>query len=218
MCTDTILCVEPIQHASIFLSGSSEEGILELPERTGRDEAIGPGLVGLPDTLHVEELGELVQAAVQAVAELHEVLDVVDGGEVNLHEPEEAGLRVGEGVAGEDLEQVPEVVAGVEGDPADGVAEHDPGGHEQLGEAARVDAALGVAAEVDAAVAEQLDGVGGVDVARVVELAEVELPDAAAAGRCEGPGPRDGSSPVGEEKVRPSWMRWSMSTLALRVA
>jgi len=74
----------------------------------------------------------------------------------------------------------------VEGDPVYGIVEHDAGGHEELCEPSRIDAALGVAAEVDAAATEQLDGVGGEDVARVVELAEVELPDAAAAASTEG--------------------------------
>jgi len=142
--------------------------------------------VGLPHTLHVEQFSELVQPAVQAVAELHEVLDVVHGWEIYLHEFEEPGLRVWETVASEDLEQVPKVVSRVEGNPVYRIVEHDAGGHEELREPARIDAALGISAEVDAAATEQLDGVGCEDVARVVELAEVELPDAAAAASAEG--------------------------------
>lgn len=94
MRTDNILRIEPIQHSSIFLGRASEERILELPERAWSDQAIWTGLVGLSDALHVKELGELVQPTVQAIAELHEVLDVIHGGEIYLHELKEAGLRV----------------------------------------------------------------------------------------------------------------------------
>lgn len=139
-----------------------------------------------PNPLDVEQLGQLVEAPMQAVAELHQVLDVVDDGEVDVDQCEEGGVVVGEALAGEELEQVAEVVAAVEGDPIDGVVEDDARGHEELAEARGVDAAVGVAGEVDAALAEELDGVVGEDVLVGVELAEVELPYALLVGGAAG--------------------------------
>ena len=37
-----------------------------------------------PDAVHVQDFGQFVEAPVQVVAELHEVLDVVHRGEVDL--------------------------------------------------------------------------------------------------------------------------------------
>jgi hypothetical protein len=135
---------------------------------------------------NVEQLGELVQPAVEAVAEPHQVLYVVYDGEVYLDEVEESRHGVWQVCAGEQLEQVTEIVAAVEGHPAHVGVEDDAGGHEQLSEATGVGSVRSVAGEVDPAAAEQIDGVGGGDVGPGVESAEVELPDAGSAGRAEG--------------------------------
>lgn len=117
----------------------------------------------------------------EAVAELHEVFDIVHGWEVNPDQIEEADLGVGEVLASEHLEKVTEIIAAVECDPMNGVIKHDPGRHEELTKPLGVDPFLAVPLEVDAALPEELDGVGSEDVALQVELAEIELPDAAAA-------------------------------------
>ncbi len=40
-----------------------------------------------PYALHVQGLCQLVQAAMEIAAELHQVLNVIDGREVDLHQP-----------------------------------------------------------------------------------------------------------------------------------
>lgn len=82
-------------------------------------------------------------------------------------------------LAGEDLDQVAEVVRAVEGDPAHRFVADQPRRHHERGEPRRVNALGAVAVEVDALAAEELDGVGSVGITRHVEVVEVELPDEA---------------------------------------
>lgn len=65
--------------------------------------------------------------------------------------------------------------------PADGVVADQTGAHHELSEAGGVDAGGAVPVEVDAVVAEEVDGVGSVGVTRDVEVGEIKLPDAAVA-------------------------------------
>ena len=56
-------------------------------------------------------------------AEFHEMLDVIDNGEIYLHLLNKACLCIRKAVTlGEDFEQVAEVVSGMEGHPVHGVA------------------------------------------------------------------------------------------------
>ncbi|URE02866.1 hypothetical protein MUK42_07226, partial [Musa troglodytarum] len=181
-----ILNTQPIQHACISLSRTTKERFFQLPESTRREQAVGTSLVADPDPLNIKQLGELVEPPMEAVAELHEMLDVVHGREVYPDEIEEASLGVGEVLASEHLKKVAEVITAVEGDPVDGVIKHDTRRHEELAEAVGVDPLVVVLLEVDAALAEELDGVGREDVQLHVEFAEVELPYAAAVGAAGG--------------------------------
>lgn len=130
--------------------------------------------------LHLQQLRELVQPSMEAVAELHQVLDIIYHRKIHLDQIEEPGLRVRQAPACQQLQEVAEIVAAVEGNPAHGVVQHDPGGHEELPEPVHVDSILAVLLEVDSALAQQLDRVAREDVFADVELAEVELPDAGA--------------------------------------
>lgn len=142
-------------------------------------QAIRTGLVALPNrAVQLKGLGDPVQAAVEGITEPHHVLDVVNF--VSEKEPEnfqevvEASRQV---PAGEDLDQVPEIVGAVKRDPADGVVTEKTGWHEQVGEPGRVDAVLGVPLEVDPLAFQEVDGIGSVGVTRQVEIPEVELPN-----------------------------------------
>ena len=130
--------------------------------------------------LNLQQLRKLVQPSVEAVAELHQVLDVIHHRKIHLDQIEEPGLRLRHAPACQQLQEVPEIVPAVEGNPVHGVVQHDPGGHEELPEPVHVDPFLAVLLEVDPALAQQLDRVAREDVFADVELAEVELPDAGA--------------------------------------
>ena len=66
------------------------------------------------DALDLEILGELVEAALEPLARLHQVLDVVEGREVQLEFQEEDILLGREPLAREQFHKVAEVVARVE--------------------------------------------------------------------------------------------------------
>ena len=74
-----------------------------LHERVQRQQRVRPGLVHRPDPVHAHHLGDLVQAAVEAVAKLAHVLHVKDPWEEHVEDLEEVALRLGEGLAGQDL-------------------------------------------------------------------------------------------------------------------
>lgn len=67
-----------------------------------------------------------------------------------------------------------------------GIIQHDARRHQQLGEPERVNALLAVPTEIDPALPQEIDGVAGIGVIFEVEFAEIELPDAAAAGAAIG--------------------------------
>jgi hypothetical protein len=170
--------LESEEHAGAELEASflGEVEALHLPERVPGEHAVGGGLVAPPRrALHLERGGDALEPAVEA-AEAHHVLDVVDlGPEVDAHVLEELGQRPRQLAAHEDLDEVGEVVGGVEGDPRHLRVADEARGHEQRGEGARADAPGAVRGQVDAAGGEEGDGVRGVAVEARVELAEVDL-------------------------------------------
>ena len=73
-----------------------EEHLLHLEEGLPGEEAVAPRLVLRPDPLHLQLVGQLLQAALQVLARLHQVLDVVHVGEVELQVFEERFLCLGQ--------------------------------------------------------------------------------------------------------------------------
>ena len=126
------------------------------------------------DSEHVQQLCDLAESSVQIGARVHEILDVVDDGEIELQQREKVVLLAGQRRAGENLEQVAEVEAGVEADPLDFLVEHDAGSHQPLAEISRVDAVLLVRAEVNARLGQQVDTVLRIRISAQAEL-EVKL-------------------------------------------
>mmetsp|Transcript_1484 Transcript_1484/g.2418 ORF Transcript_1484/g.2418 Transcript_1484/m.2418 type:complete len:395 (-) Transcript_1484:222-1406(-) len=157
----------------------AEARLHDLEEGAGREQAVRAGLVHGPHALHVQLLGQPLQAAVHAVHAGHQVLDVEDVREVELEHLEEAALLGGQRLRGQQLQQVAEVVAAVEGDPLDAVHQHQPGGGQQLAEPVRVHAPPLVRGEADARALQQVDGLLRVHVLAQAEP-EVHLPAAAA--------------------------------------
>lgn len=49
-----------------------------------------------PNPLDLQQLSELVQASMEAVAELHEVLYVIHSGEIHVYQIKEPNLRIGQ--------------------------------------------------------------------------------------------------------------------------
>lgn len=135
-----------------------------------------------PNPLDLQQLSELVQASMEAVAKLHEVFYVVHSWEIHVYQIEEAHLCIGQILTRQELQQVPEIVTAVESNPMNVVIQDDPGGHEKLPETVGVDAVFVVPLEINPALPQELDGVVGEDVLVNVEFAKVELPDAARAG------------------------------------
>jgi len=149
---------EAVQHAEVLgvVDDVVKVQLPQLEEGGARQERVAAGLVLRADALDVEVVGEVVEAALEVLAALHHVLDVVDARKVRVHEVEEALLVGRQRRAREDLEQVGKVVARVEAEPLDAVVEHEARRHEQLAERVDVDAALVVLLEVDAAAAQQV--------------------------------------------------------------
>jgi hypothetical protein len=164
------------QHTSILLCGAVEEPVLQFPKRVAGEQTVGPGLVAGPDALHVQRLRQLVEPAVQVVAELHQVLDIIQSGEVGPQQVEKLVLARRQILAREQLQQVPEVVPAVKGNPMHVLVQHNPRRHEQLPEPLRVNPPLLVALEIDPALLQQLNRVVRVHVLPEVKLPEIELP------------------------------------------
>ena len=97
-----------------------------LEEGQACKERVGAGLVLRALALDLEHVGHLLQAALQVLARLHQVLEVVDVREVELEVLEKLGLALGQVLVGEDAEKVAEVVAAVERQPLDVVEQNDP--------------------------------------------------------------------------------------------
>lgn len=130
------------------------------------------------ESLNLEQLGQTIQSSMQIIAELHEMLDVIEVGKVHPDEVEETTLGGRQAPIHYELEQVTEIIATVEGDPSNVLIQDDPRRHEQLCEAVRVHAPFAVLLEIDATLAQQLDGIGGVSILPDVEFPEIELPHA----------------------------------------
>ena len=81
------VAAEPEEDAAVLgdAGEAAEHEGDELHEGTGGEEAVGASLVLRADALYLQCLGQLVEAAMQVVAELHQVLDVPHVGEVDLH-------------------------------------------------------------------------------------------------------------------------------------
>jgi len=113
--------------------------------------------VANPNPLHLQQLCKLVQTAVKAVAELHEVLDVIYSGEIHVYQIEELPLRIGQILTRQELQQVPEIVTAMESNPMHVVIQNDPGRHQKLPETVRIDAVFVVLLEIDPALAQKLN-------------------------------------------------------------
>ena len=72
-----------------------------------------------PHALDLQLLCQLVEAAMEVGAELHQVLDVVHDREERLEQLEKGALGLWQRLAGHQLHQVAEVIAAVEGQPGD---------------------------------------------------------------------------------------------------
>ncbi|WVZ18109.1 hypothetical protein V8G54_005431 [Vigna mungo] len=131
---------------------------------------------------HLQQLRKLVQPTMEAVAELHQMLDIIHHREIHLDQIEEPSLRIRQASACQQLKKVAKIVAAVKGDPMNGVVQHDSRGHEKLPKPVHVDSLLAVLFEIDPALAQQLDRIASEDVFADVELAKVELPDAGTLG------------------------------------
>jgi hypothetical protein len=56
-----------------------------------------------PNSLHFQQLRKLVETTVKAVAELHQVFNVVHGRKINVDELEEVCLRIRQVLASQEL-------------------------------------------------------------------------------------------------------------------
>lgn len=88
---------QPIQHPSVLQHAidAVEQRVDELMEGLGGEQAVRAGLVLRPYPLHVQRLCQLVEAAMQIPAELHQVLDVVHVGKVDLRTGPHLAVKLG---------------------------------------------------------------------------------------------------------------------------
>lgn len=86
-------------------------------------------------------------------------LHVVYAGEIGRQHIQEGGLLLREVRAGQGLQQVAEVVAGVEGEPLHVLVQHQPRHHQALAEVVHVDAVLLEPVEVDSRRLQQLNAI-----------------------------------------------------------
>lgn len=73
-----------------------EEHLLHLEKCLAGEKAVAPGLMLRSDPLHFKLVGKLLQTALQVLARLHQVLDVVHVGKVQLQALKECLLRLGQ--------------------------------------------------------------------------------------------------------------------------
>lgn len=90
----SILNSKPIQHTSIFFGIPVKESVFQLPKHRGSQQAIASGLVAGSHPLYFKQLGDFVQPAVQAIAELHQMLDIINRREIQTDQSKEASLRI----------------------------------------------------------------------------------------------------------------------------
>ena len=152
-----------------------EEHLLHLEEGLAGQERIRASLMLRSYPGNLELIGHLLQPALEVLARLHQVFDVVDVGEVQLEQLEKLALRLRQVLVGQQVEEVAEVVARVEAQPLHVLHQDEAGDEHHFGEVNRVNAFLFVLLELNPRVLEQVHRVLGVHVLRQVEL-EVELP------------------------------------------
>mmetsp|Transcript_51337 Transcript_51337/g.133406 ORF Transcript_51337/g.133406 Transcript_51337/m.133406 type:complete len:226 (+) Transcript_51337:244-921(+) len=136
-------------HVAIVVHLVLEEELAHLVKGRLREQRVRASLVLRADAFDLEVLGELIEPALEALAGLHEVLDVVEAREINLQLRKEVVLLCRQSFAGEQLHQVAEVIATVEGDPLDVIREHAARGDEELGKVDDIDAIILVAPKID---------------------------------------------------------------------
>lgn len=90
----SIINSKPIQDTSIFFSIPIKESVLQLPKHRRRQQAITSGEVASPHPLDFQQLCDFVQPTMQAIAELHQMLDIVNGREIHINQRKEASLRI----------------------------------------------------------------------------------------------------------------------------
>ena len=78
------------------------------------------------DPLDLQHVRHLLESALQVLARLHQVLEVVNVREVELEILEKLGLALGKVLVRQDAEEVAEVIAAVERQPLDVVEQNDP--------------------------------------------------------------------------------------------
>ena len=86
-------------------------------------------------------------------------LHIIDVGEEQLQDVEELGFLTGEGLTGENLEEVSEIVSGVEREPHDVVEKNNPGRDQQRGELGWTDAVFFVLLELNSRISQKVDAV-----------------------------------------------------------
>lgn len=104
------------------------------------------------DAAQLQLIGDLLQAALQVLARLHQVFHIVDGGKVQAQILEEVALLRRQILVGQQLQQIAEIVARVKAQPPHVVHQDDARRHQQLGKVQAIDALLLVLFELDAGV------------------------------------------------------------------
>ena len=160
--------------------------MIQSREDSGRQQAVRTRLMRDAKSLDPQLRRYPVQSSVKPVTESAQVLHIVDDGKEHVEQLQETQSLIRQFPAAEQFDQVPEIVPPVEGNPPDGIIEHDSGGHEQFPESPRIDSDFGVLLEIVAAFVEKIHGVVGASVPVFVELPKVELPDAVATGAARG--------------------------------
>jgi hypothetical protein len=163
---------------------------------------VGEAGFGAERFYHAQAFGSEAVLQTDALGVAEEEFDVPKFGKEGGDEVEEVGLVHGEGVIGEQLDEISEIITRVEGEPMNVCVEGEAGGSEKGAECLVGNADLVVALEVDARCFEKLDGGFRVHVLLEVEF-EVEDPrarDSVEAGVHEVVG--------GSGGLRDGWVLW----------
>lgn len=111
------------------------------------------------NSTQLQLVGHLLQAALQILARLHQILNVEYVGEVDVQQFEKVSFVGGQVLVGEELQEVTKIVAGMEAQPLDVVHQYDAGAHQQFGELNGIDAVFFVFLKLNARILQQIDGV-----------------------------------------------------------
>eukprot|EP00252_Welwitschia_mirabilis_P012917 TRINITY_DN2851_c1_g1_i1.p2 TRINITY_DN2851_c1_g1~~TRINITY_DN2851_c1_g1_i1.p2 ORF type:complete len:140 (+),score=15.54 TRINITY_DN2851_c1_g1_i1:143-562(+) len=125
---------QAIQDTSIPFSRAIKESLPEFPKSTGRQQAIRTSLMTDSNSLDIQQFSQLIQPAMKAVAELHQMLYIINSREVNVDKIEEAGLSRGQSLACQELQKVPKIIAAVKRYPVHSIIQNNPRRHQQLTE------------------------------------------------------------------------------------